>query len=295
MGGYSATDAGAGLRWSIERRLEFIEFRLYWEGQVNRSDIVERFGVSINQASADLSRYQALAPDALAYDRSAKCYRTAPSFAPRLLEPDAGRYLAQLRLLADGIVGLGETWLAAVPSHDAVLTPRRTVAAPMLRAVLGAIRDRQALYLSYQSMSSPQPAWRWIEPHALAFDGFRWHARSFCRRAETFKDFVLARIAAVGDSQPARAAPTDDRAWQERITLEIAPHPGLSPGQAAAIARDYGMTDGRLAVPVRRAFLYYVLRRLGLDIDPDHRRPQDQHIVLVNREAVQRHAEAAQD
>ena len=44
-----------GIRWGIERRLEFIEFRLYWEGGVNRSDIVEEFGVSVPQASKDLT------------------------------------------------------------------------------------------------------------------------------------------------------------------------------------------------------------------------------------------------
>jgi len=34
---------------------------------------------------------------------------------------------------------------------------------------------------------------------------------------------------------------------------------------------------------VRRALLYYALRRLGLDTDPAARRPQDQQIVLLNR------------
>jgi hypothetical protein len=27
-----------GFRWGVERRLEFVEFRLFWEGGVNRSD-----------------------------------------------------------------------------------------------------------------------------------------------------------------------------------------------------------------------------------------------------------------
>ena len=27
------------MRWGVEQRLEFIEFRLLWEGGVNRSDI----------------------------------------------------------------------------------------------------------------------------------------------------------------------------------------------------------------------------------------------------------------
>jgi hypothetical protein len=33
---------------------------------------------------------------------------------------------------------------------------------------------------------------------------------------------------------------------------------------------------------VRRALLYYALRRLGLDTDPAAREPQDQQIVLLN-------------
>jgi len=32
--------AGTGLKWGVERRLEFIEFRLFWEGGVNRADIM---------------------------------------------------------------------------------------------------------------------------------------------------------------------------------------------------------------------------------------------------------------
>jgi hypothetical protein len=43
------------LRWGVEQRLEFIEFRLFWEGHVNRSDVMEKFGLSVNQASSDLT------------------------------------------------------------------------------------------------------------------------------------------------------------------------------------------------------------------------------------------------
>ena len=43
------------VRWGIERRLEFIEFRLFWEGHINRGDLMAAFGISINQASTDLN------------------------------------------------------------------------------------------------------------------------------------------------------------------------------------------------------------------------------------------------
>ena len=30
------------------QRLEFIEFRLFWEGHMNRIDLMDQFGVSVN-------------------------------------------------------------------------------------------------------------------------------------------------------------------------------------------------------------------------------------------------------
>lgn len=92
------------LRWGVEQRLEFIEFRLFWEGHVNRIDLMDQFGVSVNQASMDLNRYIGFAPDNMVYDKSARTYVRGPGFKPQFLEPDASRYLAQLRSVADGIL-----------------------------------------------------------------------------------------------------------------------------------------------------------------------------------------------
>ena len=92
------------LRWGVEQRLEFIEFRLFWEGQVNRSDLMDQFGVSVNQASTDLNRYIGFAPDNMLYDKSARTYVRGSEFKPQFLEPDASRYLAQLRSVADGLL-----------------------------------------------------------------------------------------------------------------------------------------------------------------------------------------------
>ena len=68
------------LRWGEERRLEFIEFRLGWEGGVRRGDIRSLFGVSEPQASKDLTEYQKRAPNNAIYDASAKRYVASPSF-----------------------------------------------------------------------------------------------------------------------------------------------------------------------------------------------------------------------
>jgi hypothetical protein len=83
-------------RWGIERRLEFIEFRLFWEGGVNRSDLVEEFGVSVPQASKDLSLYQENAPQNIEYDKSLKRYFASNSFRPTFIQLDADAYLERL-------------------------------------------------------------------------------------------------------------------------------------------------------------------------------------------------------
>ena len=271
------------LRWGVVQRLEFIEFRLFWEGHVNRIDVMQQFGLSVNQASADLNRYIALAPNNMVYDKSARTYVRGPEYSAQFLKPDASRYLAQLRSLADGILDSDDTWIADLPSYDAAPTPARGVDPVTLRSVVSAIRRSEAIEVKYQSLSRPEPIWRWIAPHAIGFDGFRWHTRAFCKTDEVFKDFLLSRILQTRGVEATAATGEADADWQEHVTLEIGPHPELSENQKKVIALDYGMQGGSTKIRVRRALLYYALKRLGLDIDPAARRPQDQQIVLLNK------------
>jgi predicted DNA-binding transcriptional regulator YafY len=274
------------LRWGVEQRLEFIEFRLFWEGHVNRSDLMEQFGVSVNQASTDLNRYIGFAPDNMVYDKSARTYVRGPKYSAHFLKPDASRYLAQLRSLADGIMDSDDTWIAELPSYDAAPTPTRGVNPITLRSVVGAIRRSEAIEVKYQSLSRPEPTWRWIAPHAIGFDGFRWHTRAFCKTDEVFKDFLLSRILQTRGVEASAVTDTEDADWQEHVTLEIGPHPELSESQKKVIALDYGMRGGKAKIKVRRALLYYALKRLGLDTDPGARKPQDQQIVLLQPSEV---------
>ena len=274
------------LRWGVEQRLEFIEFRLFWEGHVNRSDVMTQFGLSVNQASADLSRYIGMAPHNMDYDRSLRTYIRQPGFKPVFDKLDAGRYLAQLRSIADGILDQDDCWIAGLPEFASAPTPARGVDPATLRSVVNAIRRFEAIEVQYQSLSNPDPRWRWIAPHAIAFDGFRWHARAFCLTDEAFKDFLLSRILDIRGSRESDMAVANDHDWQTQVMLEIGPHPALSETQAKVIALDYEMRGGKAEIMVRRALLYYALRRLGLDVDPDARRPQDQQIVLLNASQI---------
>ncbi len=268
-------------RWSVERRLDFIASRLAWERRINRADLVERFGVSPNQATADLKRFAALNPGALTYDTRAKTYRAGPGLT-RPDSSDAEHLLRDLRLIAEGVLPAKEGALGEPPPAVVAEPPSRPVRAEVLAAVITAIRTRRQLEAVYQSFSAPEPRMRRLEPHALVFDGFRWHARARDAEEDRFRDFVLGRLSGPRLGGPAGGIAEADEAWRRRVRLEIAPHPGLEPFQRAAIAADYGMTGQRLVLTPREAVAWYVKRRLGLTEGHLARAPQDQHIVLVS-------------
>ncbi len=79
-------------RWGQDRRLEFIEYRLRWAGHLNRSDLTDYFGISVPQASLDLSEYTRRAPGNLTYDRSTRTYVLADGFKPLFKGTNHERY-----------------------------------------------------------------------------------------------------------------------------------------------------------------------------------------------------------
>ncbi len=97
----------------------------------------------------------------------------------------------------------------------------------------------------------------------------------------------MARILTCTLSEPADVDPEADINWSESVTLKIAAHPGLSENQRRVVELDYAMVQGVAEGIVKTCMRFHILKRLGLDIAPDTRRPQDQHIALMNPAEVQ--------
>jgi hypothetical protein len=70
----------AVMRLSLLLRMQFIEFLLHQYGTVNRSAIVDFFGLSQPQASIDLQGYLDLAPGNAVYVLKDKTYRRSAAF-----------------------------------------------------------------------------------------------------------------------------------------------------------------------------------------------------------------------
>jgi hypothetical protein len=268
-------------------RLRFIETRLCWRGRVNRKDLIEQFSISEPQASQDLSHYQKLVPGNIEYDAVSKTYRVTKSFKPMLVPGNFDNLLGHV-LLEDGFVMPAS---AASPIMESLPIPQRAASAAVVRALSIAAQEGWALHIRYQSLtgsksSSAKPGWRWVTPHVLANDGYRWHVRAWCHADSAFKDFVLGRIYESGEFGEPGAKPGEDREWLETVTVRIKADPALDEPMRKAIERDYAMSGGEAKISVRAALLFYFLQHLRLMDDGG--RPEERQIRLINTEIRKR-------
>ncbi len=60
---------------SQRERLAYIDFRLYFFGEIGRPDLIKRFGVAPAGATRDLALYRKCAPQNISFDGSNKIYR----------------------------------------------------------------------------------------------------------------------------------------------------------------------------------------------------------------------------
>ena len=280
------SEDGGQLRWGVRRRLEFIDFRLFWDGRFNRSDLTATFAISAQQASSDIAQYEKIAPANLRYDRAEKAYTRTAAFAPVLIGETIERYLLQLVAIENRWMRPEDTWFNAVPPVEVITLGRRPTDPEVLLRVLDAIRRRQEIDIAYASLTgSAQPS-RTIAPHALSHSAGRWYIRSWSRDHNDFRDYNLNRIATVSAHRPATVDVSLDFEWVHKINLDIRPNPELTAERQIAVAAEHGMTDGRLLRPCRLSLSFYLMSEYNLDVEPGVLKPEKQQIVLHNREEV---------
>jgi hypothetical protein len=277
---------GEQVKWGVRRRLEFIDFRLFWDGRFNRSDMAKTFGISTQQASADISQYENIAPRNLRYDRTEKAYKRADTFAPAFIGETIERYLLQIVAIENRWMRPGDTWFDEIPPIEVVTLGRRPTNPTVLLRVLDAVRDRLEIDIEYSSLTGSAQPFRAIAPHALSHSAGRWYVRSWSREHNDFRDYNLNRISAVSGQRPASVDPQLDFEWGHTINLIIVPNPALSAQRQAAVAAEHAMTDGRLIRPCRLSLSFYLMSEYNLDVEPEALKPEKQQIVLQNRDEV---------
>ena len=246
-------------------RLAYIDFRLYFMGEVGRPDLASRFGVAPAGATRDLALYREVAPQNIEFDGSNKIYRIVTNFAP-LFEHAPQRVLSALSLgFGDGVNGESQPLLPC-ESPAALSNPQMKILAPICRA----IHAKRPVAIRYHSVSSGESE-RVIVPFALVDTGLRWHIRAFDRKSGEFRDFVITRIEAplLLDEEPKVNERSDsDIQWTRIVEVQLVPHPDQP--RPAITERDFNMVNGSIELKLRAATAGYMLRRWSVDCSPDH-------------------------
>lgn len=264
----------AGLSQSQRERLTYVEFRLYFMGEIGRPDLTDRFGVAPAAATRDLALYRDIAPNNMNFDGSSKVYRISKAFSP-IFEYTPQRVLSMISLgFGDGVNGKLKALLPC-ESPTALCNPPIEVLAPICRAIYA----NSPVAIHYHSISSGDSE-RVIVPFALVDTGLRWHVRAFDRKSGEFRDFVVTRIeepVLLNEKSLSHERPDNDIQWMRIVELDLVPHPCLH--RPEIIRMDYGMQDGSKKMRVRAAVAGYMLLRWSVDCSPDHSL-KDEHYRL---------------
>lgn len=251
------------------QRLAYIEFRVWFFGEVSRKHVLQRFDIATAAGTRDMVLYRELAPQNVLYE--GKVYRYRMTFKP-LFEHHVDRVLAMLT------AGFGEGESATTSESLSHAVPARLNQPPLetLASVTRAIHGGYPLRLRYHSMKTGMVP-REIIPHSLVDSGLRWHVRAYDRTKREFRDLVLTRmenvvplgLEGVDFRVPAHEQQTADVQWQRVVSVDLLPHPAHP--HPSSIERDFGMTGGKLRVSMRAAVAGHVLRQWQVDCSSDAR------------------------
>ena len=252
------------MSFAQKQRLAYIDFTLYFTGMMTRSQIVQHFELGLAAATRDINLYKSLKPDNMHYDNAVKKYFIAPEFSP-LFTHDAHKTLIKLtHQISDGSDAIGEVAFP-VEKPSNLNTPNIDVIATLSQAMI----QHKVVSVIYTSLSSGSGA-RELVPHSIVDNGQRWHVRAFDRKSQSFRDFVLTRLSHVSmmdDETVYAEEQAADEQWQTLLPLTLIPH-SKNISHPTAIELDFGMTDGKLIVHVRKAMAGYLLRRWNVDCSP---------------------------
>ncbi len=254
------------LNQSQRERLAFVEFRLWFLGDVGRPDLMDRFGIAPAVATRDLATYRKLAPRNIGFDERRKVYVPGEDFEP-LFDHRPERVMSALSR------GFGGSLGEATSGYLSCDFPLRLNQPPLadLSVITRAIHQQRAVRLTYHSLNKG-PSEREIVPFALVDSGLRWHARVFDRVSQEFRDLVITRMETPVMMPPAPIPIPEQRdsdiQWSRIVELELQPHPAQA--RPEIVARDFAMVGGFLKLKVRAAIVGYVLQQWNVDCSPDH-------------------------
>ena len=276
------------IRHDLFLRYRLIEIIAFWEGRLTTNHLQHAFGFTRQSASKTINDYIKIAPDNLIYEASNRGYRASEVFSPQFSQGNSDEYLDLIgsQTAPNSMFGT----LALKPANCAVLhPPLRNLDPAVVRPIVQACQDNLRLEVNYVSLANPSKDQRVIVPHTLVHTGVRWHARAYCEKNKSFRDFVLSRFVGTPEVVTASEITSEqDTDWNTWIDVIIRPDSRMKKEQRQVVEREYGMAEGVLKVTIRGPLVQYYLDLIQIDTKVLKLNPSSQQIIVENFDELQR-------
>lgn len=255
-------------------RFAFIDFVVRFLGGLNRSDLLDFFGIGDAAASKEISEYKRLRPRNVDYDRvMRKNVILRDSFTP-LIEIDAETALG---MLANGFNKNKLYDRPMLPYKRVGMVPRH-LDIDLISKVTRALHSKTAIKCDYISGNSKNHDERTLVPTAFFYDGHSWMFRAFHRESAVsggvkFKCFEFSRLKNVTECPNDSALPSEtlaqDSDWHLLVPLQLTLHPSLSDSKKSTLIQEFGLVDGDddLLITEKAVLVYYLKKHWKIDVN----------------------------
>lgn len=238
----------------VRQRLQWIEDRLWWVGEIYRPDLVLRFKISAPQATVDFSLYQKLAPFNISYDHRKNMYVCGEKFAP-LFPKDHELWLKENASEDSSLQGI---------HMESVITLKRGINSNLMQTISRATRSFIPLRITYQSENGAEEEVV-VCPHAVVETDTRWYLRAWDEKRQRFVDLMPSQILKASEEPTAAWVPQElDEEWNRTVKLVLIPSRKLTESGRRITEGEYQMADGRRILEVRACMARYQLSALNL-------------------------------
>ncbi|HHF2874914.1 transcriptional regulator [Vibrio panuliri] len=263
----------------ISPRLAYVDFKLFFTGQVTRADLKGAFGIAEAAASRVLTEYSKLRPN----NKTQKTNTIIRDTFHPLVNFDSELALG---MLANGFNSNKLSGATELPYEKIGRIPNQlnlNDVAMITRAISG----KYSISCNYLSENSINHEERIIVPLAIMNDGTNWMFRAFDRsetRDRKFKNFLFARVRNVVEELDSRAAKqkenealSQDEHWNLRLPLILKLHDSLSENGRQRVRTDFGIPDGKdeIYVTERAAFRWIIEKKWHIDVRTDAQKLDD--------------------
>jgi len=262
------------------QRFELIETIAYWERVLNANILKQFLGLTWDMAIKELGAYRKYHPNTFSYNQSLRVFTTIEGFKPTYISTDWGVY--NDHLIKYSVLYNESLWnqnsVAVLPNS------LNTVRNEIVHGVSLAIKNKKIIKAKYCSMQNPRGLTRRIHPHAIAFNGHRWHLRAFSETHDEYRDFNLSRIKSVELEAGSGEDSLNDKDWHQYKVLLLDAHPSLSVEQKKLVLSDYNR-DKPFKFEMRGALVKYFVKLHDIAVKGEDN-PKSKPLYLCNADEL---------